>query len=65
MNAGEMTTIKVPVAVRDKLRERAARQHVTQAEALERLLDEAPHEDVHRWIAEESARWKPLLDRLA
>ncbi len=60
-----MTTIKVPVALRDRLRERAERQHVTQAEALERLLDEAPREDVRDWIAEESERWKPLLDRLA
>ena len=60
-----MTTIKVPVALRDRLRERAERQHVTQAEALERLLDEAPREDVRDWIVEESERWKPLLDRLA
>jgi hypothetical protein len=65
MNPDQMTTIKVPTRVRDRLRERAEQEGVTQGEALEHLLDQAPHPQTAAWIADLSERWKPLLDRLA
>ncbi|PRY61313.1 hypothetical protein BCF74_10661 [Knoellia remsis] len=39
------TTIKVPVATRDRLKEHAARRGETLAEHVERLLDLADRED--------------------
>lgn len=61
----QMTTIKVPVELRERLRERAEAEHVTQAQALEHLLDQAPHTGVETMVRQHMARWKPLLDRLA
>lgn len=65
MNASGMTTIKVPVALRDRLRERAEAQHITQAEALERLLENAEDQRIDAFVAEAFDRWQPALDKLA
>lgn len=61
----QMTTIKVPVELRERLRERAEAEKVTQAQALENLLDQAPHIGVEKMIHDHMDRWKPLLDALA
>lgn len=65
MTSESMTTIKVPVRLRERLRQRAEAEHVTQAEALERLLDEAEHPGLDAILDHVDARWTPLLDRLA
>jgi hypothetical protein len=57
------TTISVPTAVRDRLRERAEAQGISMGEALARLLDEAP--DVEAFLDDVTDRWGTLLDRLA
>lgn len=31
----------------------------------QRIRDDVPREDVRDWSAEESERWRPILDRLA
>lgn len=63
--SAKMTTIKVPVDLRERLRERAEAEHVTQAEALENLLDEARNPGIEKMVRQHMDRWKPLLDRLA
>jgi putative heme iron utilization protein len=65
MTTEQMTTIKVPVELRDRLRERAEAEHVTQAQALETLLNQARHPGIEKMIDQHMDRWKPLLDRLA
>jgi hypothetical protein len=61
----EMTTIKVPTAVRDRLKARAEAQHLTQGEALERLLDDAGDENIQAYITDAMDSWGEALDRLA
>jgi|GEM_PF-3000060 len=61
----EMTTIKVPVALRDRLRALAEEQQVTQAEALERLLDEASDPRIEQYVSSAFDRWAPALEQLA
>lgn len=60
-----MTTIKVPVAVRDRLRARAEALLVTQCEALERLLDESADENIQAYITDAMDSWSEALERLA
>ncbi|WP_157557165.1 hypothetical protein [Isoptericola dokdonensis] len=60
-----MTTIKVPTEVRDRLRERAEAQGISQGEALARLLDATPAPDIESFLDDVTERWGPLLDRLA
>lgn len=61
----EMTTIKVPIAVRDRLKARAEALHVTQGEALERLLDETADENIQAYITDAVESWSEALERLA
>jgi hypothetical protein len=65
MSAKTETTIKVSPQVRDRLKARAEAEGITQGEAIEQMLDQAPHPQTAAWIADLSERWKPLLDRLA
>ncbi|MBD7997549.1 hypothetical protein [Oerskovia gallyi] len=65
MTQEKMATIKVPVAVRDRLKARAEALHVTQGEALEQLLDESSDENIQTHITEAMDSWSEALKRLA
>lgn len=54
------TTIKVPVALRDRLARRAAAEHLTLAGAIARALDESDQQRFWDAVASEHARLTPL-----
>ena len=63
----KMTTVKVPVAVRDELRRRAVQQGTSQAAVIADLLERSPSApyDVHALLDEIDADWGDLFVRLA